>query len=39
MALPAGACEHTICSNYVVFSCQQIKGRMKVIIVGESLGY
>lgn len=39
MAVPAGGCEHTICSNYVVFSRQQIKGRMKVIIVGESLGY
>ncbi len=39
MALPAGACEHTICSNYVVFSHQQIEGRMKVLIVGESLGY
>jgi len=39
MALPAGACEHTICSNYVVFSHQQIEGRMKVLIVGESIGY
>ncbi len=39
MALPAGACEHTVCSNYVVFSRQQQKGRMKVLIVGESLGY
>lgn len=39
MALPAGACEHTICSNYVVFSQQQVEGRMKVLIVGESLGY
>lgn len=39
MALPAGACEHTVCSNYVVFSHQQQKGRMKVLIVGESLGY
>ncbi|MGH0053526.1 MAG: lactate utilization protein [Sphaerochaetaceae bacterium] len=39
MALPAGACEQTICSNYVVFSHQHTKGRMKVLIVGESLGY
>ncbi len=39
MALGAGACEHTICSNYVVFSHQQIQGRMKVLIVGESIGY
>jgi hypothetical protein len=39
MALTAGACEHTICSNYVVFSHQQIEGRMKVLIIGESLGY
>ncbi|MCK9547258.1 MAG: lactate utilization protein [Sphaerochaeta sp.] len=39
MALDAGSCEHTLCSNYVVFSRQQTKGRMKVLIVGESLGY
>lgn len=39
MALGSGACEHTICSNYVVFSHQQIQGRMKILIVGESLGY
>ncbi|MDY0303621.1 MAG: lactate utilization protein [Sphaerochaeta sp.] len=39
MALDGGGCEHTICSNYVVFSRQQTKGRMKVLIVGESLGY
>ncbi len=39
MALGAGACEHTICSNYVVFSHQQVAGRMKVLIVGESIGY
>lgn len=39
MALAAGACEHTICSNYVVCSRQQIEGRMKVLIVGESIGY
>lgn len=39
MALDAGLCENTICSNYVVFSRQQIPGRMKVLIVGESLGY
>lgn len=39
MALDGGGCEHTVCSNYVVFSRQQVKGRMKVLIVGESLGY
>lgn len=39
MALAAGACEHTICSNYVVFSHQHVPGRMKVFIIGESLGY
>jgi hypothetical protein len=39
MALAAGACEHTICSNYVVFSHQHVPGRMKVLIIGESLGY
>ncbi len=39
MAISPGACDPTICSNYVVFSHQQIKGRMKVLIVGESLGY
>ncbi len=39
MALDAGGCEHSLCSNYVVFSRQQVPGRMKVLIVGESLGY
>ncbi len=39
MALSAGACEHTICSNYVVFSNQKIAKRIKVLIVGESFGY
>ena len=39
MALGAGACEHTICSNYVVFSRQHIPNRIKVLIVGESFGY
>lgn len=39
MALGGGACEHTLCSNSVVFSSQQIQGRMKVLFVGESLGY
>lgn len=39
MALGAGACEHTICSNYVVFSHQKSPKRIKVLLVGESFGY
>jgi len=39
MALGAGACENTICSNYVVFSHQKFPKRIKVLIVGESFGY
>ncbi|HKM05410.1 MAG TPA: lactate utilization protein [Sphaerochaeta sp.] len=39
MALSAGACEHTICSNYVVFSNQKYPKRIKVLLVGESFGY
>lgn len=39
MALGAGACEHTICSNYVVFSHQKFPKRIKVLLVGESFGY
>ncbi|MDT4762003.1 lactate utilization protein [Sphaerochaeta sp. PS] len=39
MALGAGACEHTICANYVVFSHQRVAKRIKVLIVGESFGY
>lgn len=39
MALSAGACENTICSNYAVFSRQHFPERIKVLIVGESLGY
>jgi L-lactate utilization protein LutB len=39
MALSAGACEHTICSNYVVFSRQKFPKRIKVLLVGESFGY
>jgi hypothetical protein len=39
MALKAGACENTLCSNYVVFSRQHFPNRIKVLIVGESLGY
>ncbi len=39
MALNAGACEHTICSNYVVFSRQKTPKRIKVLLVGESFGY
>lgn len=39
MALGAGACEHTICSNYVVFSRQKFPKRIKVLLVGESFGY
>lgn len=39
MALHAGACEHTICSNYVVFSRQKLPKRIKVLLVGDSFGY
>jgi hypothetical protein len=39
MALSPGLCEHTICSNHVIFSHQGTKNRIKVLIVGESLGY
>jgi hypothetical protein len=39
MALPAGACEHSICCDSVVFSRQRQKGRILVLIVGEELGY
>lgn len=39
MALSPGLCEHSICSSYVVFSRQKAKDRIKVLIVGESLGY
>ena len=39
MALGAGACEHTICSNYVIFSHQKFPQRIKVLLVGESFGY
>lgn len=39
MALSAGSCEHTICSNYVVFSRQKFPKRIKVLLVGESFGY
>lgn len=39
MALGAGACEHTICSNYVVFSHQKFPKRIKVLLVGDSFGY
>ena len=39
MALNAGACEHTICSNYVVFSHQKFPKRIKVLLVGDSFGY
>jgi len=39
MALSAGACEHTICCNYVVFSRQKFAKRIKVLLVGESFGY
>lgn len=38
--LPDGcACDGRICSNYVVTAKQQHVGRIKVIFVGESLGY
>lgn len=32
-------CEDRICCNYVISARQRIKGRIKVIIVGEPLGY
>ncbi|MDR3645894.1 MAG: lactate utilization protein, partial [Clostridia bacterium] len=32
-------CEDRICCNYVVSAQQRIKGRIKVILVGEELGY
>ena len=31
--------EDRICCNYVVSSYQQVKNRIKVVIVGESFGY
>lgn len=39
MAVPAGACENTICCNTVVMGRQRREGRVFVIIVGEDLGY
>ncbi len=39
MALPAGACENSICCNSVIMGRQRNKDRIVVIIVGESLGY
>ncbi len=39
MALPAGACENSICCNSVVLSRQRQKGRITVLIVGEETGY
>ena len=39
MAVPAGACENTICCNTVVMGRQRREGRVFVIIVGADLGY
>lgn len=39
MALAAGACEKTVCSDAVVLSNQRIDGRITVLFVGQSLGY
>lgn len=39
MAIPAGACENTICCTSVVSGRQRIKDRITVIIIGEELGY
>ncbi len=39
MALPAGLCGESICSNSVVSGFQRVKDRIHVIIVGEELGY
>ncbi|MCH3916798.1 MAG: lactate utilization protein [Spirochaetia bacterium] len=39
MALSAGSCPDSICSISTVFSHQLHAGRIKVIIVGEQLGY
>lgn len=32
-------CQDRICCNYVVSSYQRVKGRIKVIIVNEELGF
>ncbi|MFA6844576.1 MAG: lactate utilization protein [Sphaerochaetaceae bacterium] len=39
MAIGAGSCPDTICCNSVIFSHQREKGRIKVLFVGEELGY
>jgi hypothetical protein len=39
MALPAGACPETVCSDAVVFSNQRTDGRIRVLFVGQSIGY
>lgn len=39
MALGAGACQNTVCSNAVVFGNQREDGRMIVLFVGQSIGY
>ena len=31
--------EQRICCSYMITACQRVKGRIKVILVGESLGY
>lgn len=39
MAVPAGSCQETLCSTTLILSRQREKGRIKVLIVGEPLGY
>jgi hypothetical protein len=39
MSIPVGTCDSGICSNMVVMGHQSRKGRIMVLIVGESLGY
>lgn len=39
MALPAGACEHTVCRDYLVLSNQMEPNRIKVLFVPEKIGY
>ena len=39
MALPAGACEHTVCRDYLVLSNQLVPNRIKVLFVPAQIGY
>lgn len=38
-ALPSGACNDTICCDYLVLSQQRVQDRIKVLLVGQQLGY